>query len=212
MNMLAGIFTALACGTCLIASTICVDVKDQGDYPTDADVSVVNLETNKLSVARSGPTGRACLSDLPEGRYSVEVSREGFVNVKYYPILLQFKRPQELKYRLMIVPHVDLFVGSEADVHGTLKQGGLPVGSASICAFGPQGGQPVKCTDTSEIGEYAFSLPPGNYRMEIRTSGGAVTQAAIDLSVPGDYWNRIIMPEKAKAERGSKKTKPDGTR
>lgn len=182
------------CGI-LGASTICVRVKDYADLPLhDARTTVVNLGTNKTSVALTGRDGRACVPGLPEGLYSVEIGLAGFLNVRYYPIRLAFPTTPDLQFRLPFGEITEGGLAADAVISGTLKRADIAIGSAKICILGLGAEQPITCGTTNELGEYALSLPPGTYRVEVTLAGGLVYRSKIEVPVPGVYRNRITLP------------------
>jgi hypothetical protein len=190
---------AAACEHRLVASTLCVEVMDPANLPLpNAWVNIVGLATNKLYTARTDRKGRACVSRLPEGLYSVESGLTGFLNVRYYPVRVTYPATHELQFRLPFGEITEGGLSQEATVTGTLKQGDTPVQSASICIFGLQEDTPITCTVTNDLGEYALSLPPKTYRVEVRISGGEIQRSKIDVSTAGSYRNLITVTPKQK--------------
>jgi len=187
---------AMGCGERLGASTLCLRVSDYGDMPLQgAWVNIVNLQSNKLYTERTDPDGRACITQIPEGLYSVETGLTGFLNVRYYPVRVKYPAVQQLQFRL---PFGEINEGplvQEASIAGTLKQGDTPTKGVTICIFQVERDTPLTCATTTNLGEYAFSLPPGMYIAEVRLPGGETQRSKIDVTTAGSYTNLItVMP------------------
>ncbi len=189
------LLVVICCHSVLNASTMCVKVKDYADLALhDARATVVNLGTNTVSVGLTGRDGRACIAGIPEGLYSVEVGLTGFLNVRYYPVRLAYPVTPELEFRLPFGEIREGGLASDAIVSGTLRRGNVSVDGAKICLLGLNVEQPVTCGVTNDLGEYALSVPPGTYRVEVRIPGGTVHRSNIEVPAPGIYRNRITVP------------------
>jgi hypothetical protein len=179
----------------LSASGVCAKVSDYAELPLhDARVTVTDLQTNKLRTARTDRSGVGCVSGIPEGLYSVEVGQAGFLNVRYYPVHLAPLVTQQLQFRLPFGEITEGGIAGEAVLSGTLRQGEAPIAGVTICfSSGGERDPPAACTATDDIGEYAVSLPPGSYRVEVRVPGAAIQRSIIEVPSPGLYRNRITL-------------------
>lgn len=184
-----------ACSCELGASAVCVRVSDYADLPLhDAWVTVTDLQTNKVFNTRTGRNGDACASQIPEGLYSVEVGMTGFLNVRYYPVRITSLATQELMFRLPFGEITEGGIAKDAILSGTLRQNDQTIAGATICALSPERDLPITCGVTNDLGEYALSLVPGSYRIEVRVRGEAVQRTSIEISAPGIYRNRVVVP------------------
>ena len=179
---------------CLQASAICVNVKDFADQPLPgARATIVNLGTSAVTVIRTGEGGSACTPQIPEGLYSVEVGLSGFLNVRYYPIRLSFPGRPDLQFRLPFGEVTEGGIREDAVVSGTLKDRSGPVGRGEICLLEAAKGTEISCTTTNELGEYALSVPPGEYGVELKRDGKLVQGSSIQLRSPGVYRDIITL-------------------
>ena len=192
-------------------SEACVTVLDLVGLPLpDASVVATNLTTSKMASGGTDERGTYCFPSIPEGLYSFESGLRGFLNVRYYPVHVTFSKPAELEFRLPFGETEEGISSNEAMINGTLRRAGGPVGNASICVMGQPNAKPIRCAQTTELGEYAIAVPPGIYYVEIRLdrSGevrplfsqkspvklGADYRVRLDVSSPGDYRNRLSLP------------------
>ncbi len=180
------------------AASLCVSVLDPSNLPLpDASVNAVNLATNRRIGGRTDRAGKACLSALSEGLYSVEVGLIGFLNVRYYPVRIAPVVMHELRFQLPFSEITEGSLAQEATLSGTLKENGIPVQSAKICIFenGREGALPTACGVTDDLGEYAIVVPTGVYTIELRLPRGSIQRSKVDLSVPGFHRNSLNVPQ-----------------
>jgi hypothetical protein len=156
---------------------------------------VASLKTNKLYTGQADSNGKACITSLPEGLYSVEAGLAGFLNVRYYPVRVKYPAVEQLQFRLPLGEITEGLLSQEATVAGTLKVGDNPVEGANICILELEHNTRVTCARTNDLGEYALSLPPGVYAVETRMLDGAVHHSKINVSAPGSYRNLITVTE-----------------
>jgi hypothetical protein len=184
------------------ASSLCVKARDYAELPLPgARVIAVNLQTNKLSSAQTDSNGKACISALAEGLYSVEVGLTGFLNVRYYPVRVAYPVAQNLHFRLPFGEITEGGIGQDVTISGTLLHNGAPVGGAEICVFSPDGTSPLTCGLTTELGEYALSFRPGTYDVDVKAAG-VTHRSRIDVLAPGVYRNLLaIEPLKRNQQR-----------
>jgi hypothetical protein len=186
---------AALCESRLVASSLCARVTDPEGQPLrNAWVNVANLKTNKLYTGQTDSDGKSCVSNLSEGLYSVEAGMTGFLNVRYYPVRVKYPAVEQLQFHLPFGEITEGLLSQEATVAGTLKEGDNPVEGADICILELDHNTRVTCALTNDLGEYAFSLPPGAYAVETRMRGGVVHRSKIDVSTPGSYKNLIDAP------------------
>jgi hypothetical protein len=157
-----------------------------------ATITATNLGTGKAYQARSHKDGSACISEVPEGLYSVEASLTGFLHVKYFPVRITASETAKLSFWLPFGEIEEGGIGQESTVSGTLLSRGLPAEAAEICLLRVDTAA-KSCTITNDLGEYALVVPPGAYDTEVRTKGGAVYKSRIDVSTPGIYRNRLSL-------------------
>jgi hypothetical protein len=175
-------------------STLCVKVTDYAGLPLqDASVVIVNLATKNLYNTNTARNGAVCVSQIPEGLYSVEAGLTGFLNVRYYPARLTSLAPLELRYRLPFGEITEGGVTEDAIISGTLQQEEKALIGANICVFEIDRSSSLRCVATNDLGEYALSLPPGVYRVEVRTLVGSTHRLKVDVSKPGLYRNLITI-------------------
>ncbi len=175
---------------------LCVSVDDDSRLPlANAWVNVTALLPPDGGVTGShhGSTdskGKACIS-LPEGMYSVEVGLIGFLNVRYYPVRVTYPSVSQLSFRLPIGDVREGGVAPEAVLSGTLLYENKPVQDAKVCILQKTDAAAVACEVTNEFGEYALSVPPGDYNTVVRTTQGAVYKSTISVPHSGTYRNRL---------------------
>jgi hypothetical protein len=119
----------------LIAAALCARITDSAGLPLrNAWINVVCLKTNKLYTGEADPDGKACISKLPDGLYSVEAGLTGFLNVRYYPVRIKYPAVEQLQFRLPFGEITEGLLSQDATVAGTLKaDGDTPVQGANIC-------------------------------------------------------------------------------
>ena len=187
----------LLSGFPIFASELCATVMDYARLPLpSASITATNLTTGRSYSARSDSKGMACLSDVPEGLYSVEASLAGFLHVKYYPVRAVPFAKQALSFWLPFAEIEEGGLGDESTLSGTLLRGIAPVQAAEVCLVAATG-TPRTCTLTNDLGEYALLVPAGVYLTEIHTKDGRVYKSQIDMSAPGIYRNRLSLDGKS---------------
>jgi hypothetical protein len=190
------LFALVSLCTSAKAASLCVSVSDPANLPLpEASLNAVNLGMNKRFTGRTDRAGKACLSALPEGLYSVEVGLPGFLNVRYYPVRIAPVATHELRFQLPFGEITEGGLAQEATLSGTLKQDDVPVQSAKICIFenGSESAVPVACDVTNDLGEYAIVVPTGFYTVELRLPHGAIQRSKVDLSVSGFHRNLLTV-------------------
>jgi hypothetical protein len=200
-----------------VASEACVTVNDRDGLPLPKSLIVAtNLTTFQATTGATDEFGKHCFAGIPEGLYSFEAGLSGFLNVRYYPVHVKFDDLTSLEFRL---PFGDISrerLAPEAMISGTLRRGAAPLAGATICLFKTAAEKPVRCVETTELGEYAVGVPPAIYEVEIRLGRGGQTRPMfqpghgpapgsecwmrLDLSSPGHYRNVLSFPE-GKPER-----------
>jgi hypothetical protein len=80
------------------------------------------------------------------------------------------------------------------ELSGTLTEAGSAAEGLKICLFDPGGGNPVVCTATNDLGQYAIELAPRIYRFELTRRNQKLDSRTIDLSVPGFYHDELKLP------------------
>ena len=182
------------------ASSICATVGFVDDEP----LSLVDLNVSSLSDpqvhfhGRTDKAGKVCIDHLPEGSYSVEASRSGFMSSRYYPVTLIFPNSITLPFRLPIDgaaitegPIVPVVI-----LNGTLADKGRPLAGIDICLFERSASVASACATTNDLGQYAMKVSPRVYRLVLTKEQKRIDAREIDLSIPGYYHNSITMPSK----------------
>jgi hypothetical protein len=182
-------------------ASICATVGDsEGDGLPQATVNVVSLTGEKRYSARTDATGRACFASTPEGLYSVEAGLIGFLNVRYYPVRVSYPEATDLSFRLPLGEVNGDSFEQDAVMSGTLLEGDRPVGSAKVCMFEPGKTEPYICGKTTDLGEYALTVPTGTYVAVItRWKGEPIRETVeppqtVKLPTPGRYRNLLAVP------------------
>jgi hypothetical protein len=80
---------------------------------------------------------------------------------------------------------------AEAALSSTLMFEGKHVEGAKICLFKREAAAPTACGIANVFGEYVLLVPPGSYRIEIRTAHGEMYRSSVELPHSGQYRNRI---------------------
>jgi hypothetical protein len=138
--------------------------------------------------------GNACFLKIPEALYSVEVSLQGFLTAKYYPLRVSYPEKSGLTIRLPLNNANRDTVAQEITLSGTLRKNDEPAQAVSICLLRSNGDQ-VACTTANDLGEYAIIAAPGVYQMELKPFSGKTYRSKIDLSTPGAlYRDRVTFP------------------
>jgi len=166
-------------------------VVDTGGYPLDGATVLVLPFSSESSAVRltSDKEGKFSVHLLPEGIYSVEASRPGFLNVRYYPVVIKFPDETVLDFLLPVGEITEGRIQSEAMVSGTLEYRGKPASASRICLDKIGSSLAESCTDTNELGQYALSVRPGIYVVKVTRARKQVSKRTIDLSTPGTYRN-----------------------
>ncbi len=85
----------------------------------------------------------------------------------------------------------------ESTLSGTLRRDSTPVAAANICILDKRGVR-LNRTVTNDLGEYALSVHPGIYEVEIQVSKNEKYRSQIDISTPGLYRDRLKIGETKK--------------
>lgn len=185
----------------MTAAEVCVQVNDPSALPLpNAWVVATNWSEgatakgrfDKTQAKTTGEDGRACIT-LPEGSYAIEAGLPGFLSVRYSPVRLSAAARVNLTYQLPIGDLMEDPVTIESVLSGTLRRAGTVIGGAAICAFRAGSSKSTACASSDEMGEYSLTIPPGKYRVEIRTADGAVQTSEIDATAPGSYRNKLSL-------------------
>jgi hypothetical protein len=179
-------------GTAVIRGSIIA--ADNGAPIRRAQVRIVSPDARESRVATTDTQGRFDIKELPAGRYTMTVSKAGFVTLQYGQ-----RRPSESGTPIELADGQSLEKISVALPRGSVLGGrvvdefGEPVANASVTAWRyayqagarrmTQGGQNSRDT-TDDQGHYRlFGLPPGEYYVSAMLRGGAeVTDAIGEVS------------------------------
>jgi Carboxypeptidase regulatory-like domain len=173
-------------------SALSGQVVDAGGNPLDgATVLVVPLSSESSSsvCVTSDKEGKFSVPLLPDGMYSVEASRPGFLHLRYYPVVINFPNETVLDFPLPVGEITEGGIQLEAMVSGTLEDKGKPASGSRICLDKIGSSLAEICTDTNELGQYAVSVRPGIYVVEVMRDRKQALKRKIDLSKPGMYRN-----------------------
>ena len=193
-RMMASVCLTVVAQMGLFGGTICSTVIDPGGLPLpNASTKILGLLS--APVRFSGLTdqsGKVCLTAVPEGLYAVEISLTGFLNVRYYPVRLLARNTANLTFTLPFGYIGEGGVVPESLVSGSLRRVDIAVSGVKICLFASDRSIPEACDITDDLGEYAISVAPGVYWVEISERGKQIQpRRRLDLSTPGRYRNRI---------------------
>jgi len=199
-GVLIGFLLCLTAQFGMRASELCVTVEDYAELPLpNAWTNVTELvRTENNTPAKTYNTstdskGKACVA-VPEGMYSVEVGLTGFINVRYYPVSVTYPNAVELSFRLPNGPVGEGGVEQDAILSGILRLDGKAVAWAKICIRqNTDRASIVTCGLTNDFGEYALSVTPATYRIEIRTARGDIYRSTMTISNPGYHRNIITI-------------------
>jgi hypothetical protein len=140
--------------------------------------------------------GRYSFPELPDGEYSIEAGLKGFGSVLYKPVQIFF--PAQVR-RNFVLEVVDL--GTEGGVYasselvGELTWKGARVAHANVCAVRTDGQHGPVCTTTNRLGQYFPGVPPGLYTIAVDGQGGLKSKQQLDMSVAGEYRNKITLAD-----------------
>jgi hypothetical protein len=180
-------------------SELCVGVNDELDLPLSGSwVNVVALTTAKSYTITSDVKGRACFR-LPEGVYSIESGHVGYLNVRYYPIrVLLANRLTEIVMRLPVGEGTEGGLSLDAVLNGAVMREDRPITFGWVCVVQRESRAKVSCGLTDEFGEYVISVVPGTYDVEVYALKTLLFSSTVDLSTPGLYRKRIVIPATSK--------------
>jgi hypothetical protein len=176
------------------AADVCVSVSDPVNLPVPrAWVLVASLSTMETRLTTvTDFTGRACLKSVAEGSYSVEVGAPGFMSVRYYPVRIQPARDRTLSFRLPIGEIREGGIQEDAVLTGTFRSIDSPSPHVRICLLQRADGSVVSCTTADEMGQYALSVPPGLYVVEVTERGQKPIRRNIDLTRRGIHRKKLL--------------------
>ena len=198
--MKIGLILLWVCSLLISASTalqgpaaLSGQVVDAGGQPlAGASVAVTPLTSDSPPIhLTTSKEGTFAVQLLPEGLYSVEVSSLGFLNVRYYPVAVKFPGGSELTVLLPVGEISEGGIQTEATLSGTLLGKGTAALAARICVGRIGDNSQTKCTDTNELGQYAISVSPGTYLVQVTQKQKEVLRRRMNLSKPGIYRNLI---------------------
>ena len=196
-----GMTLIIAGMTVASSAELCIKVKDEIDLPLPGSwVHAVELTTAKTYALSTDGKGRACFK-LPEGIYSIEAGYTGYLNVRYYPIrVLIAKTLLDIEMRLPIGDITEGGVAQDAAFSGSVFIEDQSVKSGEVCLLHKETHTRVACGHTDEFGEFALSVPPGSYDVEIRTPHGQLFSSTADIEASGFLRKRFAIPPR-KEER-----------
>ena len=181
-------------GIPLQAASICVRALDYAELPlSGAFVIATDLHSDRRLTGLTDKNGVACLQAVPEGLYSVEVGRAGFLNVRYYPVRVAPEISPTLQFRLPFGEITEGLLVSEATLSGTLRRGTVVVSGAEIClsAVSTETQVSARCALTNDLGEYVIIVPPGAYTATIRVGREMRADQRIEMPSAGTFRNLI---------------------
>ena len=174
---------------------LCVKVNDLSHAALpETVVTIVHLSGKyDSSQVMTNTNGLACAKKLREGPYRVDVWKPGFLHASFQPVSVYPEAPSSLVVTLPFSEIREGGISQMALISGTLTDGGGPVDHARICIFVPKTSKPLACVDTNALGEYALSLPPGEYTVEIMQRTRKAKPLALSLPSAGVFRNRIAV-------------------
>lgn len=178
---------------CVLAegASMCVYVSDPARLPLwNASISIIGMTIDKQISIKSDKNGVACIDGIPEGLYAVEVSRAGFMNVRYYPIRVAPGRIAKPHFTMPLGEISEGLGARDALLSGTLRVDGIYSPNATICLTLRDSASTPICTKSTDLAEYTISVMPGRYSAEV-TTGTKTLSMMLDLSSPGYYINKL---------------------
>jgi hypothetical protein len=136
-------------------------------------------------------SGLACSKEVREGTYRVDAWKPGFLRASFQPVSIL---PRVMNRLTIVLPFGEINEGGISEVAlviGTLTENEEPVQDGRICFTLPKTLKPVFCVDTDRRGEYAASLLPGAYEVEVSRRNGKPVLTKLSLPAPGIYRNKI---------------------
>jgi hypothetical protein len=182
----------MSCG-CLQSSTLCVRVVDLAKQPLPvARVSVRALNSDSVVQAmETDRSGSACAHDISAGVYVIDISKAGFLEATFKPIVVSPEHPTRVPVTLPFAEIVEGGVRELATVSGTLRDDTGAVKGATICVLDQTEGRTVICVTTNELGEYTIPLVPGEYEVKVTTARKKTWYSKLDVPTPGIYRDRL---------------------
>jgi len=156
---------------------------------SNANVTLRNLADPGTSfAATSDKAGAFSFAEVPDGEYSLEASRRGFVGVRYSPVRVRYPRPIEKDLILRVAPGNEDGIQFQAEVVGELKINDKRLSHTKVCL---KSEARERCTVTNGIGQYYLAVEPGRYDVLISVDNGESVRQVIDLPVAGEYRDKI---------------------
>jgi hypothetical protein len=178
------------------ADTLGIDgeVKDLAGGPLPgATVKLVSLSEPGVVFLRSTDrSGKYSIQAVPNGRYYLEVSLSGFLNVRYSPIYSRYSRPQTFNFDLPF--DMNQFVADDywpefAELFGNVTLDGTELAWGKVCA---EQNDVSRCCEANGLGHYRISVKPGRYSIVVYSKENAVLHREVmDLRAPIEYENPI---------------------
>lgn len=174
------------------ASRLCVKVTDEAELPIpETLIRIIELKTTHSHEQHTNEDGRTCFTEIAEGAYSVEASRQGFLNAKYFPLHVAPVQTATLTIRLPIDQVVEGRVTEDVIVSGTLTQRDAPFSNVNIC-FRSMKDRRRSCVTSDRIGQYFITLRPGVFEIELRSDSKVLRKLRVDLTTPGGVYHDIL--------------------
>ena len=160
----------------------------QGVLVTASSVSGEHLEQSLQTDVR----GEYSFPELPDGVYAITAKLDGFVSISLQPIRIYYPVQTKRDFRLEVADlGTEGGIFTHSAVVGELKSGSTRVASAKICLLRMAISAEPVCTTTNRLGQYFLLVAPGVYDVTIEPSGGAASWKRLDLTVPGEYRNKL---------------------
>lgn len=184
--------TQLAClgfGFACIAMSAVVTgtVTDEAGYPLPEAIIIIRefsgKEPAKEFIGRSAADGKYTIEGIPFGIYSLKASAAGFVSVILEPVPVQYPTVR-WNFRLPLAPAAEGGIHSGAYLVGTIRRQGKAVSFAEICL---SRGSIRRCFVANKLGEYSFTVEPGEYKATVSGEGKILWRGRLRLSEPGEY-------------------------
>lgn len=162
-------------------------VTDEAGYPLpDAAIVIREFGGNEPArqfVGRSAADGKFVIEGVPFGTYSLKASATGFVSVIFEPVQIKYPTVR-WDFRLFLAPGPEGEIHSGAYLIGTIRQQGKAVPFAEICL---SRGSSRLCFTANSLGEYSFTVEPGEYKATVSGGGKILWEGKLKLSEPREY-------------------------
>lgn len=189
MRLVVAIFVLAAAGT-LGADPVTGRVSDPSNLPLAGATVVLQLVSRPAEpvIVKTDKSGIYEIKEVPDGVYSIEASKKGYVSVRYHPIRIRYPHGYEQDFEL---PLDEVYSGHEpgmAHLAGELRLADKPVAGVRLCLSRRRH---QSCSLTNRFGQYSMEVAPGDYQARVYHQHDLVWRQSVRLPSPGEYRNLI---------------------